>query len=52
MQVTSRRKAAQVARWAASAATANLQGNLNLTSEQADRAFAALYQVTVDRIRP
>jgi hypothetical protein len=24
-----------------------LQGNLNLTSEQADRAFAALYQVTV-----
>ena len=24
-----------------------MQGNLNLTSEQADRAFAALYQVTL-----
>ena len=40
-------KTAQYARWAASASTADLQGNLNLTSEQADRAFAALYQVTV-----
>jgi RNA polymerase sigma factor (sigma-70 family) len=40
-------KIAQYARWSASAATADLQGNLNLTSEQADRAFAALYPVTV-----
>jgi RNA polymerase sigma factor (sigma-70 family) len=43
-------KNAQYARWAASASTADLQGNLNLTSEQADRAFAALYQVTLERI--
>jgi hypothetical protein len=40
-------KNAQYARWAASASTADLQGNLNLTPEQADRAFAALYQVNV-----
>ena len=40
-------KIAQYARWSASAATADLQGNLNLTSEQADRAFAALYPATV-----
>jgi len=40
-------KIAQYARWAASGATADLQGTLNLTSEQADRAFAALYPVTV-----
>jgi RNA polymerase sigma factor (sigma-70 family) len=40
-------KTAQSARWAASASTADLQGNLNLTSEQADRAFAALYQVSL-----
>src|SRR5512137_1585827 len=40
-------KIAQYARWSASAATADLQGNLNLTSEQADRAFGALYQLTV-----
>jgi RNA polymerase sigma factor (sigma-70 family) len=40
-------KTAKYARWSASAAMADLQGNLNLTSEQADRAFAALYPVTV-----
>ena len=39
-------QAARFSRWSASGRTAELQGNLNLTSEQADRAFAALYQVS------
>jgi hypothetical protein len=38
-------EAARFARWSASGTTAELQSNLSLTSEQADRAFAALYQV-------
>jgi RNA polymerase sigma factor (sigma-70 family) len=42
-------KAAQAARWAASGEAAQLQGNLNLTSEQTDRAFAALYQSTLEK---
>jgi hypothetical protein len=43
-------KVAQAARWSASAATADLQRELNLTSEQADQAYAAVYQVTLERI--
>ena len=41
-------RAAHYARSSTSAVTAELQSDLNLTSEQADRAFAALYQVTLE----
>ena len=41
--------AAKDARWLASTEMTSLQSELNLTSEQADQAFAALYQVHFDR---
>jgi hypothetical protein len=41
--------AAKDARWMASTQMTGLQYELNLTSEQADQAFAALYQVQFDR---
>ncbi len=43
-------KTAQAARWGASGETADLQRELNLTAEQADQAYAAVYQVTLERI--
>jgi hypothetical protein len=41
--------AAKDARWMASTQMTRLQSELDLTSEQADRAFAALYQFRLDR---
>ena len=41
--------AAKDARWMASTEMTRFQSALNLTSEQADRAFAALYQFRLDR---
>ena len=40
---------AKDARWLASTEMTRLQSELDLTSEQADRAFAALYQFRLDR---
>jgi hypothetical protein len=42
-------KAAKDARWLASTEMTRFQSELDLTSEQADRAFAALYQFRLDR---